>query len=214
MTQPKRRYRTRSPHHSANRSTNGLAITSLIFGILSWILLPLLGAVVGIITGHIALDRIKRSEQNGNGMAITGLVLSYLNIGVAGLGIAAAIVLPMYSDYVDKGKVVAAEAMITPTRLEVAKLLRDNVALQDIHIEKQSIEPYWADLRVEAGEIRATYSGSQKVPSVLRGETLIMSTTAHSQGEQWHCRYANTYAKDYKRKIRLLPKICIAEIVK
>ncbi len=95
MTQPKRRYHTRSPHHSANRSTNGLAITSLIFGILSWILLPLLGAVVGIITGHIALDRIKRSEQNGNGMAITGLVLSYLNIGVAGLGIAAAIVLPM-----------------------------------------------------------------------------------------------------------------------
>ena len=55
--------------------TNGMAITSLILGILWLGLLP-------VIFGHIAIGQIKRNPyQGGRGMAIAGLVLGYLAIG-------------------------------------------------------------------------------------------------------------------------------------
>ena len=53
---------------------NTLAVVSLAAAI-SWV-----GAVAGVITGHIALAQIKRSGEKGRGLAITGLVLGYLYI--------------------------------------------------------------------------------------------------------------------------------------
>jgi len=71
----------------AGGGTNGLAIASLIMGILGVLgLLACFGGVVGIpavICGHMALGRIKRSGQGGRGLAIVGLVLGYL--AIAGL---------------------------------------------------------------------------------------------------------------------------------
>jgi hypothetical protein len=65
--------------------TNGLAVTSMILGILSilgiWVFfLGMIPALLGIILGHVALQQIKKSNntQGGNGMAIAGLVLNYL----------------------------------------------------------------------------------------------------------------------------------------
>jgi hypothetical protein len=61
-------------------STNGLAIASLIVGVvwMWWI-----GSVLAIVFGHVALKQIARTGQSGRGMAIAGLVLGY--IGVATL---------------------------------------------------------------------------------------------------------------------------------
>ena len=53
---------------------NTLAVVSLASAI-SWV-----GAVAGVITGHIALAQIKRSGEKGRALAITGLVLGYLYI--------------------------------------------------------------------------------------------------------------------------------------
>jgi Domain of unknown function (DUF4190) len=53
---------------------NTLAVVSLAAAI-SWV-----GAVAGVITGHIALAQIKRSGEKGRALAITGLVLGYLYI--------------------------------------------------------------------------------------------------------------------------------------
>lgn len=50
--------------------TNSMAITSLITGLTI--------APLGIIFGHIALSQIKRTGQDGKGMAIAGLVLGYV----------------------------------------------------------------------------------------------------------------------------------------
>ena len=62
--------------------TNGLAVTSMILGILwvCWI-----GSILAVIFGHVALSQIKKSQgtQQGRGFAIAGLVLGYL--GVFGL---------------------------------------------------------------------------------------------------------------------------------
>lgn len=66
----------------ANPPTNTMAIVSLVSGILSWFVLPFIAAVVAVITGHMARRQIKDSQgmEGGDGLALIGLVLGYLNI--------------------------------------------------------------------------------------------------------------------------------------
>jgi hypothetical protein len=58
-------------------STNGLAIASLVVGLLWmwWI-----GSVLAVVFGHVALNQIARSGQSGRGLAIAGLVLGYVGL--------------------------------------------------------------------------------------------------------------------------------------
>ena len=67
---------------NATERTSTAAIISLIFGIVSWVVLPLLGALVAIIAGHMARAEIRRERIQGDGLALVGLILGYLNIGL------------------------------------------------------------------------------------------------------------------------------------
>lgn len=64
----------------AQRSTNGLAIASMVLGIL-WLFW--VGSVLALIFGYVAHKQIKERNQAGDGMAIAGIVLGW--IGVATL---------------------------------------------------------------------------------------------------------------------------------
>lgn len=70
-------------------TTSTLAIISLVAGILGWTLLPFVGSVGAIITGHMARSEIRRSAGaiDGNGYAIAGLVLGWSSVIVTILGI-------------------------------------------------------------------------------------------------------------------------------
>jgi len=61
-----------------------MAIVSLVAGILGWTLLPFLGSIAAIITGHMAKSEIKKSEGalGGGGLATVGLVLGYVSLGL------------------------------------------------------------------------------------------------------------------------------------
>lgn len=63
--------------------TNSLAVASLVFGIVSWFLCPLVGGIVAVICGHMAHSQIKSSGEGGGGMATAGLVLGYIHIAGA-----------------------------------------------------------------------------------------------------------------------------------
>lgn len=67
----------------ATPKDSNLAIASLITGILGWTLVPILGAVAAIITGHLAKKEIRESpgRLTGNSMATAGLILGYIQIG-------------------------------------------------------------------------------------------------------------------------------------
>lgn len=75
-----------APPYPVPLKSNGLAITALICGIagvvlfwLAYIVLPFLAAVTAIITGHLALGRIKRDPAlGGKGIALTGVILGYV----------------------------------------------------------------------------------------------------------------------------------------
>jgi len=84
--------------------SSGLAITSLVLGILGLVLLlacigPLF-AIPGVICGHMAYSRIKRSggAMTGSGMALGGLIMGYVTIalGVLLIPMIAAIAIPNF----------------------------------------------------------------------------------------------------------------------
>lgn len=70
--------------NTAARSTSGLAVTSLVTGILGWLMFPVLASLVAVITGHMARSEIRRSAGSidGDGMALAGLILGWINLGL------------------------------------------------------------------------------------------------------------------------------------
>ncbi|NLW96548.1 DUF4190 domain-containing protein [Luteimonas wenzhouensis] len=72
------------------RQTSPLAIVSLVSGILGWSVLPWLGSIVAIVTGHLARGEIGRSPERleGGGLALAGLILGYSMLILTVLGLA------------------------------------------------------------------------------------------------------------------------------
>ncbi len=82
---------------AATPRTSTLSILSLIFGISGWTVLPFVGGLVAIVTGHMAKQEIRQSEGElgGDGIATAGLVIGYACVVVFGLLILLAIVLAL-----------------------------------------------------------------------------------------------------------------------
>lgn len=82
------------PYAQAPRPTNAMAIASLVCA--------LLFAPLGIVFGHVALSQIKRTGEDGRGLALAGLIISYALTLVAVLVVAIAVILGVlmvhYSD--------------------------------------------------------------------------------------------------------------------
>lgn len=76
-----------SPPPPVKATTPGLAIWSLVLGILSVVLcwIGMLAAIPAVVCGHVAHSRIRNSggTLNGAGMALAGLILGYVAIGLA-----------------------------------------------------------------------------------------------------------------------------------
>jgi hypothetical protein len=72
-----------------NQGYNGLAIASMVLGIL-W--LYWVGSILAVIFGHVALHQISRDGKQGRGMAIAGLVLGYIGLAALVVVIIVAIV--------------------------------------------------------------------------------------------------------------------------
>ena len=74
--------------------TNTAAVISLVCGIASWVVLPFLAAIGAVVAGHIARSQIRKDPpQEGDGFAIAGLILGYLNLALALAAIALLVIL-------------------------------------------------------------------------------------------------------------------------
>ncbi len=69
--------------------TSTMALVSMISGILSFVMLPLIGAVVAIITGYEARKETRSvpPRASGDGMATAGIILGWVHIGLFAVGI-------------------------------------------------------------------------------------------------------------------------------
>jgi hypothetical protein len=72
----------RPPVPSAGaRRINPLAVVSLVAGVAAFALgFIFVGAVMAIVTGHIARRQIKRTAERGAPLALIGLILGYTHI--------------------------------------------------------------------------------------------------------------------------------------
>ena len=69
-------------HGVAQPATNGLAIASLVLGIL-WLMW--VGSVLALIFGYVAKQQIRERGQSGDGMATAGIVLGWIGVGFLAL---------------------------------------------------------------------------------------------------------------------------------
>ena len=72
-------------HRVTSPTTNVLAVISLVLsllGVLATFLIPFVSHIAAIVCGHIARFQVKYSggSQTGSGMALAGLIISYLSI--------------------------------------------------------------------------------------------------------------------------------------
>ena len=74
---------------------SSLAIVSLVSGIACWFVLPLIGAIIAVITGHMAKKEIRESAGRLSGveMANAGLVLGYVHLALSVLAVCLIVVI-------------------------------------------------------------------------------------------------------------------------
>jgi Domain of unknown function (DUF4190) len=73
-----------APRYVQPRNTNGMAIASLVCGVVGFSTCGVT-SILAVIFGHIGLGQIKRNDEDGHGFAIAGLVLGYIAVGLAAL---------------------------------------------------------------------------------------------------------------------------------
>ena len=73
------------------RSTNGMAIASMVLGIV-WIYW--IGSILALVFGYLARKQIAESQgtQQGDGMAIAGIVLGWIGLGILAAGVVIGII--------------------------------------------------------------------------------------------------------------------------
>ena len=78
------------------RQTSGLAIASLVCGILGFLTCGLTG-IAAVITGHFAMSSIKRANGSleGKGMALAGLITGYFSFLIIGVAFVSGLAAPV-----------------------------------------------------------------------------------------------------------------------
>jgi hypothetical protein len=89
MTTPVNPNPVMMPPMTYGKRDSTLAIFSLVAGLVGWTFLPLIGAITAVITGHLAKREIRESGGTigGDGMALAGLIMGYVQIGLIVLGV-------------------------------------------------------------------------------------------------------------------------------
>ena len=66
--------------HQAAMLPQGMAVTSLVTGILSLTLCHFFTAIPAIVCGHIGVKQADRGEASGRGMAMSGMIMGYISL--------------------------------------------------------------------------------------------------------------------------------------
>jgi hypothetical protein len=77
------------------RPTNTMAVVALVAGLVGLFVIPFIGSIVAVVTGHMSRKQIRETGENGDGMAVAGLVTGWIGVGIWLAVIVFAIVLPL-----------------------------------------------------------------------------------------------------------------------
>lgn len=71
---------------SQARPTNGLAIASLVCGLLQ-LAVPVVTTVLALVFGYVARNQIRERGESGEGMAKAGIILGWVGVALGVLGL-------------------------------------------------------------------------------------------------------------------------------
>ena len=83
------------PYAAPARPTNTMAVIALIAGIAGLTVVPFLGSIVAVITGPMARKQIRETGENGDGMAVAGLITGWIGVAVGLLLLIFAVIVPL-----------------------------------------------------------------------------------------------------------------------
>ena len=155
------------------RRTSGWAVASLVLGILSFMCLPFIGAVVAIVFGAVAKGGIKRSKDDvgGSGLATAGIVLGIVNLSL--LIVFAAVLVPW-----------------TLMNIGETKTVTRTVATQGAESVSADLEIHAGDLKVGGGagnmfDGTFTYNVKHWEPEIDYGVSQGLGELSVKQGGDW-----------------------------
>ncbi len=167
------------PEQQLQQPSIALAVVSLVLGILSFVFcFGPLSAIPGIITGHMARSKVKRepATTGGSGMALAGLILSYINIVVVVvLLVPAIILLPALTRAREaaREKVKGMATSRIPALARAGEAARraacqDNLKQMGIVFKMFANEnkDYWPQLSSESGRLAFANEGTDYTDSV------------------------------------------------
>ena len=119
-----------SAAYAAPPRTSGLALASMILGILSFLTVGLT-SLPAVICGHLSLSRIKKAAGavSGHGFAVAGLVMGYVGLcffALFVLGVLAGIALPVFNQVQEKGRITKSMAEAKQVGLALKTYAVDN----------------------------------------------------------------------------------------
>jgi peptidylprolyl isomerase len=153
---------------------SGFALASVILGA-SAVLTCVIGSVLAIVFGHIALARIRRAQppEGGRGLAIAGLVLGYAGVALTAAGILFLVAVDGDSDSGD----VSPRPTITTSTTEIDGAPSSPPPEDDVDTREPPMpEPPPADTPSDALEVETLIEGAGA--PVTSGDTV----TAHYVG--------------------------------
>jgi hypothetical protein len=69
-------------YYPPQRRTNGLAIAALVVSCASLVTCPLLGGV-GAVLGHVARRQIRETGEEGDGLALAGIIIGWILVALS-----------------------------------------------------------------------------------------------------------------------------------
>lgn len=152
--------------------SSGMAITSLVCGVLGFFTLGL-AAIPAVITGHLARSRIKQSAGalSGGGMALAGLILGYLCLVLTFVAVLASLAVPAFSSM--QQKAVQAKTMSNAKQLVIG--------MKQYAAEHDGSLPPTLETLVEEQHVD---------PSLLSQSFLPQTQSSNDHGQGWDYRGA------------------------
>ena len=71
-----------TPEPVTYAKTNVLAIVALVAGVAGLTVIPFVSSIVAVVTGHMARKELRRTGEQGDGLALAGLITGYIGIGL------------------------------------------------------------------------------------------------------------------------------------
>ena len=109
-----------SAPHPPVQGKSGLAIASLVCGI-AGLLTCGVSSLVGVVLGHMAISDIRKTGREGKGLAIGGLITSYVLMLIGGIAGLSAIATPA----IMRSKMRAEQVQVTSNLKQVSMMLYD-----------------------------------------------------------------------------------------